>query len=93
MWLVHMRVPTTPLLSYFVYCAAIPNEEGELNIPEKFRRIPRGNQDGWLKPEILAKTPRQLPWRNLFTKMVLLSFISYASTELPLELMLGSLDR
>ena len=25
-------------------------------------------------------------------KMILLSFISYASTELPLELMLGSLD-
>ena len=50
MWLVHMHVPTTPLLSYFVYCAAIPNEEGELNILEKFRWIPRGNQDGRLKP-------------------------------------------
>ena len=41
MCLVHMCVPTTLLLSYFVYCAAIPNEEGELNIPEKFKRISR----------------------------------------------------
>ena len=50
MWFVHMCVPTTPLLSYIVYYAAIPNEEGELNIPEKFKRISRENRAGRLKP-------------------------------------------
>ena len=44
LWLVHMCVPTTPLLWSFAECAVNSNEENWTNVPEKFEWIPRGIQ-------------------------------------------------
>ena len=65
LWLVHMCVPTTSLLWYFVECAVNSNEEGQINVPEKFKRIRRRIQAGRPRPGRLAYNSHQNNRGNL----------------------------
>ena len=59
LWLVHMCVPTTPLLWSFPECAVILNKENRTSIPVKYKQNPTKSQAGRPKPGQPAYTLHQ----------------------------------
>ena len=65
LWLVHMCVPTTPLLWYFAECVVNSNKEGATNVPEKCERFLRKIQAGQPTTGRPAYIFHQFNWDNL----------------------------